>query len=540
MSGGDGLDDRGPGVHRYLAFARRRWPLVALVTIAVTAVALAIGLSEDTEYEASASVLITRYDVAGQLAGVSGFAFNQPGERLLATQAQLARVPEVADRALAEVDEPKPSTGKLLASSSVTPATNADLLRFAVRADEPAAAVALANAYATAFTRFRSSLDEAAIQRLIEDVEDQVAELDPETQGPMVTALRQRLGQLRVARALQTQNATVVRPATGAAAIEPNPWEVAGAGVALGLVLGVGLALLLEALDTRARSGADIARLLGLPLLGVFPHRRRRSRSRLVMLGPADDEAAEPVRLLRLAVEAARAPTERSLMVATPPPPSAAASALAGDLALALARGGHRTVLVDLDLRRSPLDGLFGVEPRPGLTDVITGRAALDDALIQVWPDEPGLTDVSDRLSQDQAWLALLTTGSRAPSVSELLDSSELGALLVRLGEGADLVVVNGPTLGTSDALAVSGRVDALLVVASAGQTRRPMLAQVGRQLEASPARPLGVVVLGAKPEPDVPSRSPGRRPPTERTGASDLDTELGRESVGTTGDRMR
>jgi capsular polysaccharide biosynthesis protein len=540
VSGGDGHDDRDPGVHRYLAFARRRWPVVALVTIAVTAVALAIGLSEDTEYEASASVLITRYDVAGQLAGVSGFAFNQPGERLLATQAQLARVPEVAERAVAEVDEPRPSGGQLLGSSSVTPATNADLLRFAVRADEPRTAVALANAYATAFTRFRSSLDEAAIQRLIADVEDQVAELDPETQGPMVTALRQRLGQLRVARALQTQNATVVRPATGAATIEPNSWEVAGAGVALGLVLGVGLALLLEALDTRARTGSDIARLLGLPILGVFPHRRRRARSRLVMLGPADDEAAEPVRLLRLAVEAARDPAERSLMVAAPPPPSGAAPALAGDLALALARGGRRTVLVDLDLRRSPLDGLFGVEPQPGLTDVISGGVGLDEALVRVWPDEPRLTDVTDRQHRDRAWLALLTSGSRVPSVSELLDSTELGALLVRLGEGADLVVVNGAALGTSDALAVSGKVDAFLVVASAGQTRRPVLAQVGRQLEASPARALGVVVLGAKPEPDAPSGSPGRRPSTERAGMNELASDLDRESVGTTGERMR
>ena len=105
--------------------------------------------------------------------------------------------------------------------------------------------------------------------------------------------------------ALQTSNASLIKPAQGASQIQPRPARNAALGIALGLMLGLGLAFLREALDTRVRTADSLSRRLGLPILAQIPPppRSLRSSGRLAMLDGPETIYAEPFRILRTNLE---------------------------------------------------------------------------------------------------------------------------------------------------------------------------------------------------------------------------------------------
>ena len=523
-----GAYEDSPAVERYLTLFRRRWPVIGVVTVMVTAVALAVNLARDEVYDASADVLLTRLDIAGQLGGVSDLDLNQPVARQIETQAQLARVPAVAARAVRQAKQPGTSAGSLLKSSSVSPRPNADLLTFAVRHPEPEVAVALANAYATAFAQYRSELDVAAIQKVIDDVESQLVVLlqrNDETQRPVMQALTTSLQQLRIVRALQNSNVTVVRPAAVAGKVANQPLEAGVAGGALGLALGIGLALLLEALDRRVRSEVEIARRLGVPLLGRLPSPGARSRRSpgLVMLQQPESSEAEAFRIARTNIEHAAAAHHRTIMLTAVELEADETPRVTANLALALARNSTHTILIDLDLRRGAVDRLFGVYHQQGLTEVVADELDLDAALVTVWSgDEPARGAV----------LELLPIGSPPASVGELVASPKLHEVVATLRERAPLVVIHGPPLlGTADALALTAVIDGLIVVAGIGLVRRDVLSDLGEELDAV-VETLGVIATGvgrapAGPMPRGRRRSRPRRLANGR-GASKNGTRAG------------
>jgi polysaccharide biosynthesis transport protein len=494
-----------PVLERYLTLLRRRWPALVATTLAVTAVALVVRLGQEEVYRASADVYLSRLDVAGQLGGVSDFRFNQPSERVVQTQAELARVPAVAQGAVDEAGLPDITSGDLLGASTVTPKLNADLLQFAVRHEQPSVAIELANAYATAYARYRADLDAANIQRVIDRIDRELEGLDVDdpTQRRLITTLNGDRQQLRTVLALQSSNATVVRTAGTASTVEDSVLSAGAAGAAIGLAVGVALALLLEALDRRVRSAAEIARRLGAPLLGRLPSpRRRRGRfAGLVMLEQNTSEEAEAYRMARANVERALEGRTPSLMVSSAAREVDVSPIVTANLALALARGSRQTILVDLDLRQAPLDALFGTGERPGLTDVVAGETDISGALVTVWRGDANVGPVSDGLAGDAdagtGVVDLLPAGRQVASVGELLASSKLHEVVQRLRYHADLIVIHGPPLlGTADAMAVLGAVGGVVVVAGVGVTGRDELDDVRDELEGV-GDVLGVLVTG-------------------------------------------
>jgi succinoglycan biosynthesis transport protein ExoP len=512
-----GADDA-PAIERYLHLIRRRWPVILVVTVMVTVVALTVSLERRTVYEASADVYLTRLDIAGQLSGVSRFDFNQPAQRLLETQAQLARVPSVATRAVLQANLQGTSAGSLLKGSSVSARPNADLLTFAVRDRKPDVAIKLANAYAAAFVAYRRDLDVADIQRVIDDVEHQLVGLNAQTQGPLVTVLTADLQKLLTVRALQSSNVTVVRSAGAAGAVGNRPISAGVAGGAVGLALGAGFALLLEALDRRARSEAEIGRRLGVPLLGRLPSpkaRRRRSPG-LVMFDETESTEAEAFRVARTNIVHAVATHDRSIMLSAVEQEVGETPRIAASIAVALARNATNTILIDLDLRRGAVDELFGTQDRPGLTEVVTNQLDLDSALVTVWKGETQSrrrgVHHADADAAGGAVLQLLPIGSQLASVGEFVASPKLHEVVERLRDKAQLVVIHGPPLlGTADALALTAVVDGLIVVAGIGLVRRDVLSDLGDEL-ADVVETLGVIVTGVGHALDGPMPRGGRR----------------------------
>jgi polysaccharide biosynthesis transport protein len=182
-------------------------------------------------------------------------------------------------------------------------------------------------------------------------------------------------------------------------------------------------------------------------------------------------------------------------------------STTAANLAVALARAGRRVALVDLDLRRPYLHRFFRVASFPGVTDVVAGRLELSDALKPV--TIPDADDVSTARLRGPAQngarkvkslLAVLPAGTLAPNPGELMGSAGVAALIEELKGDWEFVLLDAPPMSAvGDALALSARADAIIVMTRLGTVDGEMLRELERLLQASPAEKLGFVMSGAK-----------------------------------------
>src|SRR5262249_29295539 len=188
--------------------------------------------------------------------------------------------------------------------SNITPKPNADILVFTVRNNVAETAVRLANAYAEQFTGFRRELDTQAIRQTLVKINarlDTLGAAGKNSDDKEYASLVSTAQQLRTMENLQGGNTRVTRTAQGAAKVDPKPRRNGLIGILAGLVLGVSLAFLAEALDKRVRTSDEIESALGLPLLARLPapSRERRREEELVMMEDPARPEAEVFRVLR-------------------------------------------------------------------------------------------------------------------------------------------------------------------------------------------------------------------------------------------------
>jgi polysaccharide biosynthesis transport protein len=492
----------------YLRVVRRRKWIILQAAIVVPAAAVAFSLQQSRLYEASSEVLLSRQNLAAALTDTQDVTLSEDAARLVETQANLARVPAVAAAVLAEAQVSDRTPQQFLDSSKVSGKANADLLQFYVTDRSPALAARLASAYARQFTIYRRKLDTAALQRARNELGRRLTGLEKsgERRSALYATLVEKEQQLRTMEALQTANAFVVRSGDEARQVQPRPVRNAILGLALGLVLGLGLAFLWEALDTRVRSTDEIGEQLGLPLLARIPEppRRLRKDNQLVMLAEPSGIYAEAFRILRTNLEFANLARGARTIMVTSAVEKEGKSMTVANLAVAYARAGKRVALVDLDLRRPFLGRLFGLEPgRPGLTDVALGHVELSDAISWIAVSDRPTTGTSANGHGPAAdTLQLVPAGPAPADAGEFMGTNALADILDQLVERADLVLIDAPPLlHVGDAMTLSARIDALLVVTRLNVVRRPMLGEVRRVLHSSPAAQLGFVLTGARLE---------------------------------------
>jgi succinoglycan biosynthesis transport protein ExoP len=291
--------------------------------------------------------------------------------------------------------------------------------------------------------------------------------------------------------------------------VQPRPFRNGFVGLALGLIVGIGLALLWEALDTRVRSAEDIEQRLGLPLLARLsePSRRLQRKNALAMIADPSGHQAESFRMLRTSIDFVNLDRKARVIMVTSALDQEGKSTTIANLAIAFARTGRRVVLVDLDLRRPALGRFFRLNGREGLTNVALRERSLDEAIKYVAIEPEGAVTGAGSGSVNgngsgtiEGVLELLLAGPPPPGAGEFTASNAVGEILDDLRERADLVLVDAPPLlQVGDAVTLTARVDALFVVTRLKTLRRPVLKELARVLDACPGEKLGFVLTGAK-----------------------------------------
>src|SRR5829696_6840456 len=285
-----------PTLRDYLGVMRRRAWIIVPLLVSLPIALIAISAYGPSRYAASAEVLLSK---GSQTQG------GAPGAaRATKTEAQLARARTVAARAIAVAKVRGRTPEDLLASSTVKPTADSDLLQFRVVDSQPRPAAALATAYARGYTAYRRELDTAALERardgVIVSLRDAIRRGGP---AALIKALRDKASELQVEEAPDT--AVLVGGASKPVEVGANLIRQGILGAGLALILGTLIAFVVEALDTRVRLTSEVARTLHLPLLArlPLPPRRLRTQSRPIMLDDPHSPEAEAYRVLRTNLE---------------------------------------------------------------------------------------------------------------------------------------------------------------------------------------------------------------------------------------------
>ena len=489
-----------PSLREYVQIAQRRKWIIALGAVLVPFAAIVISFLQHPTYGSSAEVLINRQNIAQTLTGTIDPTASD-ATRVLATQVALARLPDVAKRALAlaGTDGSGLTPPRFLRHTSVTEKPEADVLVFTAKARTQRGAETLATSYARAFVDYRHRLDTSALKQALHDADAQLQKLRDagQIQSPLYSKISASAQQLQTIQTLQGANASVIKTAETAPQISPRPRRNAFIGLGLGIILGIVLAFVVEALDTRIRSTDAILRQLNLPLLARIPSppSRLAQNNRIAMLEERHGPHAESFRVLRTNLEFFNLDLQARTILVTSPMSNEGKSTTAANLAVAFARAGRHVLLVDLDLRRPTLDRFFDLRGLPGVVDVLDGDVSLDEVIAE----QPTHDSHDGRGS-----LHVLPAGRVSSEAGELLLTRGLNSLLDRLAKQADIVLIDSPPmLNVGDALGLSARVDAMLVVVRLNEIKRTELKELGRMLDAALAPKLGFVVTGADEEPD-------------------------------------
>lgn len=261
--------------------------------------------------------------------------------------------------------------------------------------------------------------------------------------------------------------------------VVPNTARNVAIGFALGIIVGIGLALLRDVLDNTVKDQQTLEELTGTGVVGSIPLDKERRKQPAIAFESDNSGIAEAFRKLRTNLQFLAVDNPPRVIVVTSPMPSEGKSTTAINIALALAEADHKVVLVDGDMRRPTLHKYLDLVGSVGFSTVLSGGASLNEALQKT--RFPGLT--------------VLTSGPVPPNPSELLGSQSARKMLSELRAKFDFVVLDStPLLAVTDAAILAAGADGVLMVVRFGSSRLDQISHAVRNLESVGAPLLGTV----------------------------------------------
>jgi capsular exopolysaccharide synthesis family protein len=465
-------------------FKSRKWAIIIPTLLALALAGAYVFVVKKPQYTAQAKVLVNPIVTPSTTTATA--KGNTPD---MNTEQAAADSTPVAVLVRKSLNLSSTNGDRLLSHLTVTPSTTANVLQFQYTSSNPQQAAQYANAFAQAYITYR---DNTALQPLTKAIDDRNKAISAlQAQLPHAGKVQRGVlaGELHEA-ALQVSQfqadeqlvsaGTVITVAT--APSSPSSPKVAKtlliAGV-IGLVIGLCLALIREAMDRRIKNPDALESRLRAPVLGVIPRFDARSPERsLATVTDPRGAASEAYRMAAITLEHLAARDGLRVIMVASPQDGGGASTTAANLGVVLAQAGHRVILVSADLRYPSLHRIFGLSNGHGfcnaLLEGMDPERLLKEALI---PN-----------------LYVLTSGPEPKDPAALLASPATAEVLSTLrGLGADFILLETPAvLSASDAVILARQVEGTVITWNAEEFEAPALQKAQERLEVAGANILG------------------------------------------------
>ncbi len=254
-------------------------------------------------------------------------------------------------------------------------------------------------------------------------------------------------------------------------------------GLIVGLMIGGGIAFLIELLDDTVKSPLDISKL-GLPILGYIAHIDEDGKYPIAAEQPRSP-LSEAFRSLRTNIQFTSVDFPLKSILVTSPAPEDGKSTVVANLATVFAQSQRVVAIIDADLRKPAQHKLFHLSNNGGLTDALVQPDKVVNGMFR----STGVNNVS-----------VLTTGALPPNPAELIESKKMMSILRNIQEQADVVVIDTPPVtAVTDSVILSSRVDGVILVVRPGVTKLAATKYSYEQLQRVGANVIGVVLNDAE-----------------------------------------
>jgi capsular exopolysaccharide synthesis family protein len=424
----------------YLTILRHRWLLIASVALGVVALAALATWRTTPQYASSTDLFISTSQAADDSQAFQGSQFSL---QRVKSYAEMVNQNEITRRVIRDLDLDE-TPAELSQQITATSQLDTVILTITVTDPSPERAQRIAETTADVFVGY-------------------VGELETPPGKDQATI-----------------KATVTNQATAPTSpVSPQPLRNLGLGLILGLLLGAGIAVLRETLDSSVKTHKQLEELAEAPVIGAIPFDNAADGAPLISEIDTYSPRAEAFRVLRTNLQFIDPDANKKVFVLSSALPGEGKSTTAVNLALALAEGGQKVALVEGDMRRPRVAQYLGLVEAVGLTTVLVGRVELPDAM-----QETGVSGLS-----------VLSSGKTPPNPAELLQSRAMVALIEQLRAEYDVVLIDAPPLlPVTDAALISSVVDGAVLVVRHGKTTADQVRAAVDRLEGVGAKPVAAV----------------------------------------------
>ncbi|MGN7225871.1 polysaccharide biosynthesis tyrosine autokinase [Dietzia maris] len=433
-----------------LSVLRARWIVIVAATLIGGLLALGISLLTAPSYQSKVQFYVT---VAGGDSAAAAYQGSLGAQQRVQSYAALVESTDIAQRVVDTVGADL-TPGQVAGATTATADAKTVLLNVAVTNSDPQRALQLAQGFGEVLPE--------AINRLE----------TPDGGGPALAKL------------------TVVNPpALPTSPVAPKTEQNVAIGLVLGLLAGIGIALLINTFDRRVKSKEQLESIAGKHVVGSIPFRKGEDKEKgaehLVPFREGHSPAAESFRRLRTNLQFLNVDNPPRVFVLTSSVATEGKSETAINLSLALAESGSRVLLIEADLRRPLVVSYMSMPDKVGLTNILTGQADFADVVQETRHEG----------------MDLLACGPLPPNPSELLASEVARTLLQDLRSEYDYVIIDSPPLlPVTDGALLARITDGALLVVRSHRTTSDQVLQAVDNLAKADATLLGLVTVANKP----------------------------------------